>query len=143
MADPHDSVKRWLAVATVVVGLGSVGLSQVRQQQIVEKVEREADLRVATQCVASHERIEQIRDATEDAVRGGAKVGAEAASNALIQIGIEKGSPPEPGVEPRYRELLGQYIQEQSDAEVTRARNNIGSPECDLQDAKRTLENDE
>lgn len=130
MAELHDSLVRlWrhvtghtgrlLATLSVVIGLALVGFSQVRMQQVVDKVEHEAELRIATQCVASHERIEQIRDGDEKAYRGGAE--------AIIAVATEA----DPEDVRRYREVI--------EGTVLDIRSANPDPDCDLEQAKKTL----
>lgn len=125
MVDSH-LLKRAVATVSIVLGLSAVGLSQVRMQNIIDRVDREADLRVASQCVASWERLEQIRDANEATYRANAETLLSFASvnpDAEQQERIK-----------RYRELV--------EADVLEIRNRIEDPTCDLKAAQQQLAED-
>ncbi len=96
-----------------------VGWAQVRMQYIVDRLDNEAALRVATQCVASWERIEQIRLADEKAYR----------RNAETLIGLASNPNPD---------IVAQYLQ-QVESDVVEIRATNPDPECDLGAAQRLL----
>ena len=52
MAERRHSLRRGLAVGSVVLGLAFLGGAQVRAQNIVDDVEQESELRRASACVA-------------------------------------------------------------------------------------------
>lgn len=131
----------WLAVFTAVMlwaGLTAVH-SAVQANRAVAAVEADTRHDEAARCVAAWEAREDLRDMGEESLRGGATVGAEAASNALVQIGVEQGAPPQPGVRERFSEILAQFIADQSDVEVARVRSELPNPDCDLDEARERL----
>lgn len=120
----------WIAVFTVLVAWALaqghdavVGLHESDDREAHEEVVEEAQ-----RCVTSWETREDIRDAVERGTRGGARVGSEA----LIAIATEA----QPETIAQYRAYLTQL----ADAEVAAARAEIPNPECDLSDARETLE---
>jgi len=113
-------VGRGLAVASVVGGLALVGSSQLRMQYLVDRLDEEAGLRVATQCVAAHERTDQIRDGDERTYRR------------LADTLIELASDADPAIVDRYRVLIERDV-----AEVRAANKR---PDCDLRAAQAKLD---
>jgi len=114
---------RPLATGSVVLGLSLVGWSQVRMQQIVDKQERETDLRIATQCVASHERIEQIRTSDETAYRR--------QNQTLIELVEQFSDDPTDVVT---------AIRAAGERDVAEIRAAVDDPDCDLEAAKKLVE---
>lgn len=121
MGEPRSSlVRRWLGIGSVVLGLAFIGGAQWRATDLTNQIDREADLRVAQQCVSSHQRLDQIREAVEFAYRANA--------NTLLSLATSES---DPARLQRYRELVEGDVQE--------IRKTVGDPDCDLAEARRLL----
>jgi hypothetical protein len=135
VAESHDSVVkrrsaigRALGVGSVILGLVFLGGAQIRATQLVDRIDREAELRQAQGCVASYERVQQLRDGDEFVIR--------LAAETLIAVGEDPERPRTPEelerIE-RFKELVEGDVQE--------ARDNytVLTP-CDLEKARALLE---
>lgn len=114
-------------VAYLILAAG-IGLSQKTTHDLVVDERAEDRIEEAQQCVTSWTAREDIRDAVERGTRGGARVGAES----IIGVATD----PDPEQVAQFREL----IDHNADAEVAAARSEIPDPDCDLEAARRRLD---
>jgi hypothetical protein len=119
----------WACGLSVAAGIG------IRQNRmLINDEDREEVIETAEACVVAWQAREDVRDSGEAFARGA----VHTANQALIQIGIEQGDPPPPGVEERFTEITEQLLRD----DIARARAQLPDPACDLEDARRTLENE-
>lgn len=113
-----------LGALALLVGLGAVGFSQVRMQQIVDqqqviidRQDRDAELDEARRCVAAWEGRGELRDMAE--------VGYRRNADTLVALSAASANP----------ERVAAYLQ-QVERDVDEIRSTLPDPDCDLRAAQ-------
>ena len=111
-----------LAAVVILGGLMSLGFSQVRMQQIIDRQDHDAEIALARSCVASYASRQDARDMAEVGYR----------RNAETLVALATSADPA---------RIAAY-QEQVERDVDEIRATLPNPDCDLEDAKNLLGED-
>ncbi len=116
----------FLGALAILIGLGAVGLSQVRmqqvvdqQQEIIDRQDRDAELDEARRCVAAWEGREDSRNMSEKTYR----------RNAETLVALSTSASPD---------RIAAYEQ-QVERDVAEIRAELPNPDCDLRLARERI----